>query len=192
MAQHVVTAASLDEGHPHGQRRRVVDLQPGAKLLQRIEVPNVSGFHGGPDGVTGGLARRSATLRPRQSRASETDSAGRQRLLGTGPREAIPPKTSVAATARHAGLAPPPFSGAPGPGKSSIGVKFADAACHLGAHALFFAYEESSEQSTRNMRAIGIDLAPATRRRPSAPCSVWICWRRYAHTLPPRNRWWPP
>ena len=52
------------------------------------------------------------------------------------------------------------ISGSPGTGKSSIGVKFADAACARGERALFFAYEESSEQIVRNMRSIGIDLEP--------------------------------
>jgi len=51
-------------------------------------------------------------------------------------------------------------SGAPGTGKSSIGAKFAEAACRRGERALLFAYEESSAQIVRNMRSIGIDLAP--------------------------------
>jgi len=52
------------------------------------------------------------------------------------------------------------ISGAPGTGKSSIGAKFAEAACRRGERALIFAYEESSAQIERNMRSIGIDLAP--------------------------------
>jgi len=51
-------------------------------------------------------------------------------------------------------------SGAPGTGKSSIGATFADAACRRGERALLFAYEESSDQILRNMRSIGLDLAP--------------------------------
>ncbi len=51
-------------------------------------------------------------------------------------------------------------SGWPGTGKSSIGAKFADAACGRGERALLFAYEESANQLLRNMRSIGIDLAP--------------------------------
>ena len=51
-------------------------------------------------------------------------------------------------------------SGAPGTGKSSIGAQFADAACRRGERALLFAYEESSPQILRNMRSIGMDLAP--------------------------------
>ena len=55
-------------------------------------------------------------------------------------------------------------SGAPGTGKSSIGAKFADAACRRGERALIFAYEESSAQILRNMRSIGIDLAPWVKK----------------------------
>jgi len=55
-------------------------------------------------------------------------------------------------------------SGAPGTGKSSIGAKFADAACRRGERALLFAYEESSAQIVRNMRSIGIDLAPWVKK----------------------------
>jgi len=51
-------------------------------------------------------------------------------------------------------------SGAPGTGKSSIGAKFAEAACRRGERALLFAYEESSAQIVRNMHSIGIDLTP--------------------------------
>jgi circadian clock protein KaiC len=51
-------------------------------------------------------------------------------------------------------------SGAPGTGKSSIGATFADAACRRGERALLFAYEESASQVMRNMRSIGVDLAP--------------------------------
>lgn len=51
-------------------------------------------------------------------------------------------------------------SGSPGTGKSSIGAKFAETACRRGERALLFAYEESHAQILRNMRSIGIDLAP--------------------------------
>jgi circadian clock protein KaiC len=51
-------------------------------------------------------------------------------------------------------------SGSPGTGKSSIGATFAEAACLRGERALLFAYEESSAQILRNMRSIGINLAP--------------------------------
>jgi circadian clock protein KaiC len=49
-------------------------------------------------------------------------------------------------------------TGAPGTGKSSIGISFLDAACARGERALLFAYEESPSQLARNMRSIGIDL----------------------------------
>jgi len=51
-------------------------------------------------------------------------------------------------------------SGSSGTGKSSLGATFAEAACRRGERALLFAYEESSAQIVRNMRSIGIDLAP--------------------------------
>ncbi len=51
-------------------------------------------------------------------------------------------------------------SGAPGTGKSSISASFVDEACRRGERAILFAYEESSDQIIRNMRSIGLDLAP--------------------------------
>ena len=55
-------------------------------------------------------------------------------------------------------------SGSPGTGKSSVGAKFAEAACSRGERAVLFAYEESSAQIIRNMRSIGIDLAPWVKK----------------------------
>ncbi len=55
-------------------------------------------------------------------------------------------------------------SGAPGTGKSSISAKFADTACRRGERAILFAYEESPEQLLRNMRSVGIDLAPWVKK----------------------------
>ncbi len=49
-------------------------------------------------------------------------------------------------------------SGAPGTGKSSIGISFIHSACQRGERALLFAYEESESQLLRNMRSIGMDL----------------------------------
>jgi len=51
-------------------------------------------------------------------------------------------------------------SGTAGSGKSSVSAKFVDAACNRGERCLYFAFEESPQQITRNMRSIGIDLAP--------------------------------
>jgi len=51
-------------------------------------------------------------------------------------------------------------SGTAGSGKSSVSAKFADAACARGERCLFFAFEESPQQIMRNMRSVGIDLAP--------------------------------
>lgn len=50
------------------------------------------------------------------------------------------------------------ISGVAGSGKSSIGASFLAAACAAGERALYFSFEESAEQTVRNMRSIGIDL----------------------------------
>jgi circadian clock protein KaiC len=51
-------------------------------------------------------------------------------------------------------------SGTAGTGKSSLAAHFAEAACSRGERVLYFAFEESPNQIMRNMRSIGIDLAP--------------------------------
>lgn len=55
-------------------------------------------------------------------------------------------------------------SGAAGTGKSSISAHFMDAACRRGERALMFASEQSSDEVIRNMRSIGLDLAPWVKR----------------------------
>jgi circadian clock protein KaiC len=55
-------------------------------------------------------------------------------------------------------------SGTSGSGKTSIAAHFVDAACRRGERALYFAFEESEAQLVRNMRSIGIDLAPSLKR----------------------------
>jgi circadian clock protein KaiC len=55
-------------------------------------------------------------------------------------------------------------SGTAGTGKSSLAAHFAEAACRRGERCLYFAFEESPSQITRNMGSIGIDLAPWMRR----------------------------
>jgi circadian clock protein KaiC len=56
------------------------------------------------------------------------------------------------------------ISGTAGTGKTSLAAHFTDAACRRGERCLFFAYEESESQVVRNMRSIGIDLEPWTKR----------------------------
>jgi circadian clock protein KaiC len=56
------------------------------------------------------------------------------------------------------------ISGTAGTGKSSLAVAFIDAACHRGERCLYFAFEESAHQVLRNMRSIGIDLAPHVKK----------------------------
>ncbi len=51
-------------------------------------------------------------------------------------------------------------SGTAGTGKTSIAARFADETCKSGERCLYFAFEESRKQIMRNMRSIGIDLAP--------------------------------
>ena len=51
-------------------------------------------------------------------------------------------------------------SGTAGTGKSSVAAHFAAAACQRKEHCIYFAFEESPDQIVRNMRSIGIDLAP--------------------------------
>lgn len=51
-------------------------------------------------------------------------------------------------------------SGTAGIGKTSMASSFVDAACRRGEHCLYLAFEESPDQLIRNMRSIGIDLAP--------------------------------
>jgi circadian clock protein KaiC len=55
-------------------------------------------------------------------------------------------------------------SGTAGTGKSSLAAHFVEAACRRGERCLYFAFEESPSQITRNMGSIGIDLAPWVRR----------------------------
>jgi circadian clock protein KaiC len=50
------------------------------------------------------------------------------------------------------------ISGTAGTGKTSIAAHFANAACARGERCIIFSFEESSDQVSRNMRSIGIDL----------------------------------
>lgn len=52
------------------------------------------------------------------------------------------------------------LSGVAGSGKSSVAMSFVDAACRRGERAIYFSFEESEDQTVRNMRSIGIDVAP--------------------------------
>lgn len=52
------------------------------------------------------------------------------------------------------------LSGTAGTGKSSLAMTFLQAACERGEKALYFGFEESIDQSIRNMASIGLDLRP--------------------------------
>jgi circadian clock protein KaiC len=56
-------------------------------------------------------------------------------------------------------------SGTAGTGKTSLAGYFAAAACGRGESALYFAFEESAAQITRNLRSIGLDLRPWLRKK---------------------------
>ena len=56
-------------------------------------------------------------------------------------------------------------SGTAGSGKTSLAGYFAEAACRRRESALYFAFEESAAQITRNLRSIDLDLEPFLRKR---------------------------
>ena len=56
------------------------------------------------------------------------------------------------------------ISGTAGTGKTSIAAAFARSVCERGERCLYFAFEESMSQITRNMRSIGVDLRPAINK----------------------------
>jgi circadian clock protein KaiC len=56
------------------------------------------------------------------------------------------------------------LSGTAGIGKSSFATTIADASCRRRERCLYFSYEESMPQVVRNMRSIGLDLTPWTRK----------------------------
>lgn len=51
-------------------------------------------------------------------------------------------------------------SGVAGSGKSTLSASFALAAAQRGERSIYFSFEESEGQIVRNMRSIGLDLAP--------------------------------
>jgi circadian clock protein KaiC len=51
-------------------------------------------------------------------------------------------------------------SGTAGTGKTSLAAHFVDAATRRGERSLYLSFEESPSQLMRNMRSIGLDLAP--------------------------------
>jgi circadian clock protein KaiC len=56
------------------------------------------------------------------------------------------------------------ISGTAGTGKTGLAAHFVDATCRRGERCLYFAFEESESQLARNMRSIGLDLAPWSRK----------------------------
>jgi circadian clock protein KaiC len=56
------------------------------------------------------------------------------------------------------------ISGSAGSGKTSLVASIVEAACRRGERCLYFTFEESPAQITRNMYSIGIDLAPHVKK----------------------------
>lgn len=56
------------------------------------------------------------------------------------------------------------LSGGAGTGKTTLAAAFVEAACRRGERCLYFAFEESTDQILRNMRSVGIDLAPYIKK----------------------------
>lgn len=56
------------------------------------------------------------------------------------------------------------LSGTAGTGKTSLAAAFVDAASRRGERCLYLAFEESARQIVRDMRSIGIDLAPHIKK----------------------------
>lgn len=56
------------------------------------------------------------------------------------------------------------LTGTAGTGKTSLAAHLAFATCRRRERCLYFSFEESPEQIIRNMRSIGIDLAPFVQR----------------------------
>lgn len=56
------------------------------------------------------------------------------------------------------------ISGTAGTGKSTHAAHFAHAACTRSEKVLYFAFEESGNQITRNMKSVGIDLEPHVKK----------------------------
>ena len=55
-------------------------------------------------------------------------------------------------------------SGTSGTGKTSIAAYLVNSACQRGEKCMYFAFEESPQQLLRNMRSIGLDLAPYVKK----------------------------
>ena len=68
-------------------------------------------------------------------------------------------------------------SGTSGSGKSTLAASFAQVACKRNERVLYFAFEEAPQQIVRNMRSVGIDLAPCikngTLKIEAARPTVW-------------------
>ena len=56
------------------------------------------------------------------------------------------------------------LSGTAGTGKTSVAAHLAEATCRRGERCLYFSFEESPAQILRNLKVIGLDLAPHVKK----------------------------
>ncbi len=70
-------------------------------------------------------------------------------------------------------------SGTAGSGKSTLAAHFASEACRDGKRAIYFAFEESAAQVTRNMLSVGVDLG----RHINKGLLKFCAWRPTQHGL---------
>jgi circadian clock protein KaiC len=56
------------------------------------------------------------------------------------------------------------LSGTAGSGKTTLAASFADATCRKGERCLYIDFEESPNQVARNMKSVGIDLEPWSKK----------------------------
>ena len=56
-------------------------------------------------------------------------------------------------------------SGTAGTGKTTLAAHFAEAACKNNRRCLYFAFEESPQQITRNMASVSVDLKPYLQKK---------------------------
>jgi circadian clock protein KaiC len=56
------------------------------------------------------------------------------------------------------------LSGTAGSGKTTLAASFADATCRRGERCLYIDFEESPNQVARNMKSVGIDLEPWSKK----------------------------
>src|SRR6185369_3597942 len=67
------------------------------------------------------------------------------------------------------------ISGAPGTAKSTLAGLFATAACARGERTLYVSFDEGANQIVRNLRSVGVRLAPPVKSGLLAMYSARTC-----------------